>query len=292
MSLRSRPLLSLCALGVLAASCGAPEVAPALDEDEVGAAASGPRVGLSVIGLLSPRYDCDAVVAAFGSAPVVFGYLERTFGDDRRCLNRLLDHPRFSAVRVHLFNGPCVRNGRCGSYEVIAGETKDSLNRKLASGDAALVGKLRAEMIRVRDLLKPHLRPGRRYYVSGVLEHDLTDRAAAQRAVSLTREVFGPLGFRVVNSPVSGLRGVGADLEESHGDRPTVAPPCIVDPDGSKVPDFAAYVNRYRGCALVLGWNAEMNCLKDGEAFSDPRARRSCPTASSLAPFAKVIQGK
>lgn len=275
-------------------SCGAPaELAADPDSDDSAAiaeAAASGRVGLSVIGLLSPHYDCNAVVAAFGRAPIAFGYLERTFGEDRRCLNRLLDHANFAAVRVHLWNGPCVRNGRCGSYETLAGETKDSLNRKLAAGDSALLGKLRSDAVRVRDLLKPHLRAGKRYYVSGILEHDVTDAAGARRVVQLLREVFGPLGFKIVNSPYTGASSVGADVREGHGDRPALAAPCIADLDGTEVADFAAYVSRYKSCELVLGWNNQMNCLADGEAFVDPRARTHCPTAATLAPFTRAIQ--
>src|SRR6185503_8553950 len=105
------------------------------------------------------HYDCDAVIAAFGDRPIAFGYLEGTFGTDRRCLNRLLDHPRFAAMRVHLFNGPCIRNRRCGGYEVLAGETTTSLDKKLAEGNKALLAKMRAEMVRVKNDLAPHLRP-------------------------------------------------------------------------------------------------------------------------------------
>lgn len=288
------PLRRLAAAASLTLALGCGPALPddaAPNTDDAEAQAGSARVGLSLIGLLSPSYNCDAVVAAFGSAPIAFGYLERTFGDSRACLNRLLDHPRFSAVRVHLFNGPCVRNGRCGSYEVLAGETRDSLNRKLAAGDATLTRRMQAEMVRVRDLLQPHLRPGRRYLISGVLEHDLTDRRAAQRVVDMVRQTFGS-SWKVVNSPVSGARGVGADFEEGHGDSPAVTAPCVADLDGTETSDFAGYATRYRGCTLTLGWNSEMNCLKDGEAWSDPRARRNCPTKTSLAPFTRVIQAQ
>lgn len=279
---------SLCAL----LACGAGDLSgePASEDEIYDAEALSNKVGLSLIGLLSSHYDCDAVVEAFGRAPVVFGYLERTFGSDRRCLNRLLDHPRFTAVRVHIFNGPCLRNRRCGGYEVLAGETVDSLNRKLAAGDAALLARMRAEMVRVRDALLPHLRAGKRYYVSGVLEHDIRDAGGARRVVQMARDVFGPHGFRVVNNPLSGASSVGADLREAHGDRPSISAPCIVDPDGSAVGDFGAYADRYRSCAVVLGWNNEMNCLRDGEAWLDPRSRTHCPTRASLAPFSTVIR--
>lgn len=279
------------------AACGQEALDGALEEGDDGGdvqaeASLRGKVGLSVIGLLSPQYNCDAIVQAYGRAPIVFGYLENTFGNDRRCLNRLLDHPQFAAVRVHVFNGPCVRNRRCGAYEVLAGETTDSLNRKLAAGDAALLGRMRAEMVRVRDQLAPHVRPGKRYYVSGVLEHDVRDVNGARRVVQMARDVFGPLGFRVVNSPVSGALNAGADLNEKHGTSPALSAPCIVDLDGDEVSDFGAWANRYRQCAMVLGWNNQMNCLADGEAFKDPRARRNCPTRSSLTTFAGVLQAQ
>ena len=296
--MRPQPSPLLLSALVTLAACGA----PALDGPDPAAAVEGDereaethlagKVGLSVIGLLSPHYDCDAVVAAFGRAPIVFGYLENTFGNDRRCLNRLLDHGRFAAVRVHLFNGPCVRNRRCGPYEVLAGETTGSLDRKLAAGDAALLGRMRAEMVRVRDLLAPHVRPGKRYLVSGVLEHDIRDTGGARRVVQMARDVFSPLGFRVVNSPYSGATRVGADLREGHGSNPTLSAPCVADLDGTEVSDFAAYANRYQQCAMVLGWNTEMNCLADGEAFRDPRDRRNCPTRGTLSGFARVIQAQ
>ena len=33
------------------------------------------KVGLSLMSLLSARFDCDAALAAFGGAPIAFGYL-------------------------------------------------------------------------------------------------------------------------------------------------------------------------------------------------------------------------
>lgn len=281
---------------LLAGGCGDPELAgqDGTTPDDQGMvqqeARLGGKVGLSVIGLLSPHYDCDAVLGAFGRAPIVFGYLEHTFGEGRGCLERLLDHPKFAAVRVHIFNGPCVRDHRCGGYEVLAGETIDSLDRKLAAGDAALLARMRAEMERVRDRLLPHLRAGKHYYVSGILEHDVRDAGGARRVVDLAREIFSPHGFKIVNNPVSGATAVGADLIEGHGDRPPVSPPCVVDLDGTETGNFAGYANRYRRCSMVLGWNGPMNCLSAGEAWKDPRARTHCPTQGSLAPFARVLQ--
>lgn len=295
-------------LGVLAGVCfagacsgPAPEAESAFDESSPpsgtlvdlgkadGAWGAG-KVGLSLMSLLSPRFDCGAAIDAFGDAPIAFGYLETTFGNRRACLERLLAHPRFVAMRVHVFNGPCIRNRRCAANEVLRGETTASLDRKLAGGDAALVAKIRAELVRVRDALQPHLRPGKRYYASGVLEHDLRDRRAARRMSELVREVLGPLGFRVVNSPVSGTRDAAADVQEWHGDSPSAAPPCIVDPDGTEVADFASYARRYRRCELVLGWNSNMNCLGRGEDWRPPLERRNCPTRATLASLARVVQ--
>lgn len=251
------------------------------------------KVGLSVIGLTSAHYNCDKVLAAFGQAPISFGYLERTFGEGRGCLNRLLSHPNFAAVRVHVFNGPCIRNRRCKDNEVLKGETTASLDAKLASGDRALLGKVQAELDRVKRALAPQMRAGKRYYVSGVLEHDMRDERAAKRMTAMVRATFAPLGFKIVNSPFTGRRNVGADLEEWHGDKPAVRAPCIVDPDGTEVSDFAAYAQRYKQCELVLGWNGPMNCNKPGATtFVDPRQRRDCPTSTTLYPFAQVIQGR
>ena len=51
-----------------------------------------------MVGLLSPSYHCDAVVAAFGSAPIAFGYLERTFGDSRRLRTTLFQEGTSDAL--------------------------------------------------------------------------------------------------------------------------------------------------------------------------------------------------
>lgn len=288
--------LAIPLLAAVLGACGPAEIEggwddPTDDEQWREEAASGlsGKVGLSLIGLTSPHYDCDDVVAAFGRAPIVFGYLERTFGDDRRCLNRLLDHPQFAGVRVHIINGPCVRNRRCDRNEIVYGETIASLDRKLDQGDRALLDKIRAEMVRVRNALGPHLRDGKRYLVSPILEHDVRSARGMRRLVDMARSVFGSR-FRVVNNPVSGATDVGADYREWHGDRPAARAPCLVDPDGSDVSDFGAYADRYAGCRMILGWNSQMNCLNPGEDFRAPRDRTHCPTRSSLAPFARVIQ--
>ena len=79
-------------------------------------------------------------------------------------------------------------------------------------------------------------------------------------------------------------------MQEWHGDRPSVSGACIVDPDGTEVGDFASYASRYARCALVLGWNGNMNCLSPGEDWRPPLERRNCPTRATLASLSRVIQ--
>ncbi|MCX5789604.1 MAG: hypothetical protein NTX64_14030 [Elusimicrobia bacterium] len=250
------------------------------------------NLGISLMGVQSAHFNCDAALAAFGDGPIRFGYLETSFGSSRECLNRLFASPNFQAVRVHLWNGPCVRNGSCDSSEVLHGETEASLNAKLKANNKALVDKLTNDAQRVHDYLATQLRSGSQCYVSGILEHDLSGEAA-KNLTALLKPIFSGL-CTLDNSPDgAGARGVGAPVEEWHTATPGVHGRCIVDSDGNEWAENPAFSVQYASCDLALMWDGYSNCCGPNECSRGrpyPRTRAHCPTKTTLAAMAKALR--
>ena len=97
---------------------------------------------LSYLGLCQKSWPCEKSLSAFkGQSVIRTGWLERTFGSKCPCAERLLNDRRPKEIRVHLSNGPCLRNKRCGPYEVFYGETIATANRKVKAGDKKLLDK-------------------------------------------------------------------------------------------------------------------------------------------------------
>jgi hypothetical protein len=80
--------------------------------------------GLSYLGLCAKGWNCKGTIQSFHRVDsITTGWLENTFSRDCRCGERILRQDKPVTLRVHLTNSPCLRNNRCGSYEVFAGET-------------------------------------------------------------------------------------------------------------------------------------------------------------------------
>ena len=112
------------------------------------------EVGLSYLALCHKSWPCGPSLNAFHGLPVIrTGWIEHTFGSECECAKRLLNDPRPKEIRVHLSNGPCLRNRRCGPYEVFAGETIASANRKVIRGDKRLLKKFKLVALRFKKRL-------------------------------------------------------------------------------------------------------------------------------------------
>lgn len=229
---------------------------------------------LSYLGMCHKSWPCERSLSAFkGQETIRTGWLEHTFASDCRCADRLLNDPRPKEIRVHITNGPCLRNRRCGPYEVFSGETIASANRKVKRGDKRLIGKY----VSVAKKLAARLaqsKGGLTCYVSPMLESDL-DEEARTILHNLTRSVLP--GCSLVDNPHR-RPCLPNTICESHGAAPRVKRPCIADMDGAPIEEVSGmkFLRATRGCDLRFLWGLGLNCNTAlGQKFIDPR-KRNC----------------
>jgi hypothetical protein len=229
------------------------------------------NVGLSYLALCHKNWPCYSSLKAFDGLPVIrTGWLEGTFNSSCPCGDKLLRDPRPKVIRVHLANGPCLRNKRCGSHEVFAGETVASANRKIRRGDERLMQRFDRVVNRLAKRLE-NTRGVLSCYVSPVLESDFDGRA---RRILLDYVGLRLPGCRLVDSIVRGRCLAGA-LCEKHGDRPSLSDPCIADLDGAFYPEVSVpnYLQLTRKCDISYIWDVGFNCNQWNVPFVDPRKR-------------------
>lgn len=162
------------------------------------------------------------------------GFLVGSFGDYRKNLKTLLDSGKVVAVRAHLSNGPCERNGNCEVGEIGPTDYK-AMERRLI------------QLVRVL-----HKYPNVQLYVSPRLEHDVTNRKIVQKWL----DIMSP--FKGFATPVISAykghvpRGV---LVEKHGNKVKAD---IISNDGESLWDAAP---GWHGNAktIAFGWIPECN---------------------------------
>lgn len=240
--------------------------------------------GPSYLGLCHPKFSCDAAIKSYdGQETIVAGWLENTFASDCKCADRLLQDARPKVVRVHIANGPCMRNKRCGKYEILYGQTAASASREFIRGRGESVVKFKRVLERLRIRLSKAVGPTT-VYVSPCLECDLNGRA---------RRVMGALvssalpGCNLVDNPYRQSCLTGTTCEK-HGTNPRLSAPCIMDLDGidGATIDVKKWVDKYRHCDLTYYWEPWMNCIRG--KFIDPRSR-NCKYDSSLFEYTRGI---
>jgi hypothetical protein len=233
--------------------------------------------GLSYLGLCSPEWNCKATIKSFDSVDTIYtGWLENTFAKGCRCGERLLRQKKPVVLRVHLTNSPCLRNGRCGSYEVFAGETVKSASKKIVKRNRRLVTKYRRVVKRFKRRLDNATAPIS-CYVSPCLECDLS--GAARRLLhSYTARLLPDCAL--VDS-VYRRRCLKNTICEKHGSTPSFKDDnCIGDLDGEdgRVTNLAVFKDYTKQCLFRHYWEPMYNCIRRGY-FVDPR-KRDCKYSS------------
>jgi hypothetical protein len=239
------------------------------------------NVALSYLGMCHPKWPCEKSIQAFDGLPVIrFGWLEQTFGEQCPCVDKLLQDERPKEVRVHIANGPCLRNKRCGRYEVFAGETIGSAQRAIKATKPAIIRKY----VRILDRLRSRLAKSRgalTCYVSPVLESDFDGR---------TRKILHSLtasylpSCTLVDNPLRGncIRGV---VCERHGPNPGLTSPCIADLDGIDANEISVpkFLRNTKACDMSFVWSVGLNCNgHHGQTFIDPRKRDCVQTGADI----------
>ena len=227
--------------------------------------------GASYLGLCHKDFDCTAVERTWRDSGIIFtGWLENTFGASCKCGDRLLRSHKQKVIRVHLVNSPCMRNKRCGRYEVLYRETAASASRKVLRNDIRFYRKFNTVLTRFKKRIE-QANDGLLCYLSPCLECDLNVKAR-KKLLNLVRLAVPEC--IPVDSPLRGSCVSGAVCER-HGESPMVSGACITDldgVDGSKI-DLARFVRLSKKCDISYYWEPWMNCNRG--SFIDPR-KRNC----------------
>lgn len=240
--------------------------------------------GMSYLGLCSSSWDCRATMETWrGARSITTGWLESTFNSSCECGDKILADKRPKNIRIHLMNGPCLRNGRCGRYEPLAGYNVTKANRDIWRWSGRVVRRFEAILSRVKNRLETA--KGRvACYVSPCLECDLNEAA---RRVLLHRVSSVLPNCLVVDNPNSRACIRGAVCER-HGAHPKLTTPCIADMDGTdgRSLNGKKWLEQYKHCAIAYYWEPWMNCIRGD--FTDPR-QRVCKYGWSVYRYARKL---
>lgn len=240
--------------------------------------ASAENVGMSYLGICNPTWPCESSLNAFRYTPTIrTGWLEQTFGRACPCADKLLQDKRPKEIRVHIANGPCMRNRRCSRGEVFHGFTVASANRDLKRPDSTIAKRFEKIVQRLKDRLEK-ARGALVCYVSPVLEADIGEEQ--RKALHRIAGAYLP-ACTLVDSPHK--RPCLPDTVcETHGAGAPARTPCIADLDGVSAYDthLPTYLRKAAKCDIAYLWAHGFNCNEQGASFSGPPSRRNCAGAT------------
>lgn len=240
----------------------------------ISSSARAQTLAASYLALCHRDWACEESLQVFDGLPVIrVGWLEHTFGKACGCVDTVLQDERPKEVRVHIANGPCLRNKRCGRYEIFHGFTIASANRNVRRPRGRVIKRFTSVLSRLKGRLS-RARGPLTCYVSPVLESDLNVRA---RKILLRLTSSYLPGCVLVDNPLRGncIRGT---VCERHGPNPGLAAPCVSDLDGisAREVSVANFATDTKDCDLSFIWLPEFNCNQPhSQTFTDPR-KRNC----------------
>lgn len=226
----------------------------------------------SYLAMCHKDWNCKATLQTLAAQDaVVTGWIENTFNAKCPCGDKVLKLPNPKIIRVHLMNSPCMRNRRCGRYEVLYGYSKASASRAVHIRGSRLNRRFNAVLERFKRRLATAQAPVQ-CYLSPCLECDLD--GPARRAL-LNRVSVALPSCILVDNPYRQrcLRGF---VCERHGHDVPEFKPCITDMDGldGATVSVRRWVANSQQCAIRYYWEPWMNCNTGiGGTFVDPRKR-------------------
>lgn len=227
-----------------------------------------PILGYDHLALLSEHYPVADVKASLPKNSAL-GFLWRTFGTDLNRVREILTDGNVVAARVHLLNGPGLRNRQLGPYESLRNMSLKEFREGVRNRNPKILNIFSAEAASVCEVLALEF-PNVKIFCSPILEHNLS---ADEFEIVRSAAAKGSPSSVIVNNPMKG--GSGPELE-LHGYPADQAQ--IVSLDGSKPRDGetpSSYAKRFPNSKIVFWWTEDMNCRKEGP-WVDPRSRAAC----------------
>lgn len=228
--------------------------------------------GVSLLGLNHPRMDFVRAMQCFRGAPVInTGWLDNFFGASNRNAERLMLLPRHKRIRVHIMNGPGLNNRRVQPHEITAGETTESVTRKIERGNPQFLAKFAARCKVIAEIFARADSGLTEFYVSPWLERGATTRKAFNVLADIVAREIPQAA--IVDNPVRGGFFPGF-LREFHGIK---APKDvdIADLDGIDAAevDLGAFQERHATAKMCLWWSTRCNGLVGGTPWRPPEKR-------------------
>jgi len=244
--------------------------------------------GSSDLGLCSKHYRYEDFISTFRHASVIrTGWLDNTF-NAHGCPNaeKLLLEPRPLDLRVHIINGPGLRNGRLEAHEIHAGSTIKTLSKRIERGDTKFLNKFRTRLRKLKELVDR--RPENlTLLISTCLECDF---AKPQRR-KLLREASRFFPARtLVDNPLSDSCLSGF-LCEKHG---ISGRGDILDLDGDIVStqDAANWARSHKRNRATYLWKECKNGFLPGESWKPPTKRTHFCTEKNQSSIALLLGDK
>jgi hypothetical protein len=234
-------------------------------------AKADPLNGYDFLGLQHPNFNLSTQIDSIPKKSAL-GILWSTFGESTAAIEEALQSGKFDAVRIHLSNGPGLRNNQLGNYENLFGYTVQSFDQEVQDQNPALLESFRSRAQAVRELLEKYPNVG--CYISPVLEHNLS--TPSFRILADVVFEVAP-NCAIVNNPLNerSIELRANEILEIHGLKPAPQDvPYIISLDGEmKVPQ--GFSKMYQDSVIRFLWKPSYNCREEGR-FVDPRERTKC----------------
>lgn len=236
------------------------------------------NIGFSYLGVCHKNWPCKEGLKAYeGKEKLHLSFLyDATFGDDCPCIREMYQDPRDKITRIHLTNGPGLRNKRLQKEEVFYGLTIDEAENKILEENQALKDKFTSIAKRVSEDFK-YVVGYNTIYVSTCLECDF-NKEARKKLIEWTTPYFPNATF--VDNPLND--SCIKDLVcEKHGVFPTLSSPCIVDLDGAEFDPSVhkARKDKFKNCIANYLWLPQFNLNSSLRSeFIPPRMRTAIPS--------------
>ncbi len=228
------------------------------------------REGESFLGLCHQRFPCERAKSLLGNQSVLaFGWLDGAFNDssDKQqqcpCGTELLNDRREKVVRVHIINGPGLRNRRLQRHELGYGFTITSLDQEVLRGlseetPTKFIQQYRARLKKVAAQIK-EAKGKISCYLSPCLECDLSEASRA-KLLDIAREEVPEC--KLVDNPLnkSCIPGYICETHQATQSKPA---PCIADMDGvdqSEI-DYQKWSEVHQHCLIRFKWQKWYNLL-------------------------------